>query len=140
MNRYIMNRYSEKGYHVKENSPVYYTKNVDKTVKWFEAILGWYYNIAKRDERGNGRCGAVFEMVPDVELTYSAPLNGFQMYSGEPRKGLISFMQVKGIEQMHSYIISQGWKELTEIVPQPTGGKAFDLTTIDGCIIRVFEN
>lgn len=36
----IMQRLKERGYTVKENGPVYYTKNMDKTAKWFEDILG----------------------------------------------------------------------------------------------------
>lgn len=50
-----MSRFSEKGYFVRENAPVYFTKNMDNTVKWFEDILGWYSNIVERDEQGNGR-------------------------------------------------------------------------------------
>lgn len=31
----------ERGYLVKENGTVYYEKNMDKTIKWFEYVLGW---------------------------------------------------------------------------------------------------
>ena len=137
--RLHMRRFSEKGYYVKENAAVYFTKNMDDTVKWFEDILGWYSNIVERDEQGNGCYGAVFEMIPEVEKTHMAPFTGFHMFYGEPSKEVISFMQVQGIEKMHDYITAKGWDKITEIVHQPWGGKTCEITTIDGYIIRIFE-
>ena len=49
-----MSRFSEKGYFVKENAPVYLTEDMSKTVKWFEEIMGWYGNVVENDEQGNG--------------------------------------------------------------------------------------
>lgn len=134
-----MSRFGEKGYYVKENAAVYFTKNMDDTVKWFEDILGWYSNIVERDEQGRGCYGAVFEMLPEVEKTHMAPFTGFHMFYGEPSKEVISFMQVQGIEKMHEYITAKGWDKITEIVHQPWGGKTCEITTIDGYIIRIFE-
>ena len=62
-----------------------------------------------------------------------------QMFYGEPESRLISFMQVKGIERMHDYVVSNGWDKITEVEPQPWGGKTCSLTTIDGYIINIFE-
>ena len=134
-----MSRFGEKGYYVKENATVYFAKNMDDTVKWFEDILGWYSNIVERDEQGRGCYGAVFEMIPEVEKTHMAPFTGFHMFYGEPSKEVISFMQVQGIEKMHEYITAKGWDKITEIVHQPWGGKTCEITTIDGYIIRIFE-
>lgn len=134
-----MSRFSEKGYYVKENAPVYFTKNMDNTVKWFEDILGWYSNIVERDEQGTGCYGAVFEILPEVEITHLAPFTGIHMFFGEPENRVISFMQVQGIEKMHQYITSKGWDKITEIVIQPWGGKTCELTTVDGYVIRIFE-
>ena len=134
-----MSKYSEKGYFVKENAPVYLTLDMDRTAKWFEEILGWYYNIVERDENGQGCYGAVFEMVPEVEVTHLAPFTGFQMFYGNPEERVISFMQVQGIEKMREYIISKGWTKITEVILQPWGGKTCSLTTVDGYIINIFE-
>lgn len=134
-----MSRFSEKGYYVKENAPVYFTKNMDNTVKWFEDILGWFGNIVERDEQENGCYGAVFEILPEVEITHLAPFTGIHMFFGEPENRVISFMQVQGIEKMHQYITSKGWDKITEIVIQPWGGKTCELTTLDGYVIRIFE-
>ena len=77
-----MSRFSEKGYVVKENAPIYLTLDMDKTAKWFEDVLGWYSNIVERDSSGKGCYGVVFDMVPEVELVHLAPFTGFQMFCG----------------------------------------------------------
>ena len=33
-------KFSEKGYFVKENAPIYLTVDMEKTAKWFEDVLG----------------------------------------------------------------------------------------------------
>ena len=134
-----MSRFSEKGYVVKENAPIYMTLDMDKTAKWFEEVLGWYSNIVERNEAGKGCYGVVFDMLPEVELVHLAPFTGFQMFCGEPVPHAISFMQVKGIEKMHDYVVSNGWEKITEVVTQPWGGKTCSITTIDGYVINVFE-
>jgi len=134
-----MSKFSDKGYFVKENAPIYLTMDMDRTAKWFEDVMGWYSNIVERDKNGNGCYGVVFDMVPEVELVHLAPFTGFQMFSGTPEPRRISFMQVIGIEKMHDYIVSKGWGEITEIVTQPWGGKTCRVTTIDGYIIDIFE-
>ena len=134
-----MSMYGEKGYFVKENAPVYLTLDMDRTAKWFEEVLGWYYNIVERDENGQGCYGAVFEMLPEIEVTHLAPFTGFQMFYGSPEERVISFMQVQGIEKMHEYIISKGWDKISEVVQQPWGGKTCSLITVDGYVINIFE-
>ena len=134
-----MSKFSEKGYFVKENSPIYLTMDMDRTVKWFEDTLGWYSNIVERDSDGNGCYGVVFDMLPEIELTQLAPFTGMQIFKGQPEHRLISFMQVKGIEKMHDYIILNGWNEITEVQTQPWGGKTCSLTTVDGYVINIFE-
>ena len=134
-----MSRFSNKGYYVKENAPIYHTQDMNRTAKWFEDVLGWYSNIVEKDGDGNGLYGVVFDMIPEVEAVHLAPFTGFQMFRGEPEKNTISFMQVQGIEKMRDYIVSNGWDEITEVVTQPWGGKTCSLTTIDGYIINIFE-
>ena len=134
-----MSRFSEKGYFVKENAPVYLTEDMNATAKWFEDVLGWYSNIVERDADGKGRYGVVFDMLPEVELVHLAPFTGLQMFCGKPEERVISFMQVIGIEKMYEYITSKGWDKITEVEIQPWGGKTCSLTTIDGYIINIFE-
>ena len=134
-----MSKFIEKGYFVKENTPIYFTSDMDRTAKWFEKVLGWYSNIVERDCNGNGCYGVVFDMLPEVELTHLAPFTGMQMFSGTPEPRMISFMQVSDIQKMYNYITSNGWDKITEVTVQPWGGKTCSLTTIDGYIINIFE-
>ena len=131
-----MSKFSEKGYFVRENAPVYLTMNMDRTAKWFEDVLGWYSNIVERDNEAKGCYGVVFDMLPEVDLVHLAPFTGMQMFLGQR---VVSFMQVKGIEKMYDYVTSKGWEQITEVETQPWGGKSCSLTTIDGYIINIFE-
>ena len=45
-----LSKFSEKGYFVKENAPIYLTLDMDRTAKWFEEILGWYSKYWKTSE------------------------------------------------------------------------------------------
>ena len=133
-----MSRFNEKGYYVKENAPIYCTNDMDATAKWFEDVLGWYSQIVAWDAEGKGSYGVVFDMLPEVEHTHLAPFTGFQLFTGTPVPHLISFMQVSDVEKMHQWIVSKGWKQVTEMVMEPWGSKTFVLTTIDGYTIKVF--
>lgn len=134
-----MSRFSEKGYFVKENAPIYFTRDMDKTAEWFQKAMGWYSNIVERDAAGGGTYGVVFDMLPEIECTHLAPFTGFQLFCGTPENRIISFMQVQNIKKMREYILTNGWENITDIVEQPWGGKTCSLTTLDGYIINVFE-
>ncbi|MDE7405658.1 MAG: hypothetical protein K2M89_02140 [Clostridiales bacterium] len=134
-----MSKFSEKGYFVKENAPIYLTEDMDKTVRWFEEVMGWYSNIVERDDAGNGCYGVVFDILPEIEITHLAPFTGFQLFKDKPEPRAISFMQVQDIDKMYAYIKSKGWDKITKVVTQPWGGKTCSITTIDGYIINVFQ-
>ena len=134
-----MSRFTEKGYFVKENAPIYFTEDMNRTVKWFEDVMGWHSNIVERDQAGNGLYGVVFDMLPEVEATHLAPFTGFQMFCGKSEPRVLSFMQVQNIERMHAYITAKGWSKITQVETQPWGGKTCSITTVDGYIINVFQ-
>lgn len=134
-----MKRFTERGYIVRENGPVYFTLDMDKTVRWFEDILGWYSEIDERNEDGKGCYGCVYSIPTEIEVTHLAPFTGIHVFYGEPKQEMICFMHVQGIEKMYEYIISKGWNEITEVVLQPWGGKSCVLTTVDGSKINIFE-
>ena len=133
-----MSRFAEKGYFVKENAPIYLTEDMNKTVGWFEEVLGWHSNIVEKDDNG-GLYGVVFDMLPEIEATHLAPFTGFQLFRGKPEQRIISFMQVQNIEEMYSYVVSKGWDKITQIETQPWGGKTCSITTVDGYTINVFQ-
>lgn len=129
----------ERGYTVKENGPVYYTKDMDRTAKWFEDVLGWCAGIDQRDEYGNGIYGCLMPLPAEILNMTLMPFNGFHMFSGEPSQQTVAFMRVDNIEKLYAFVKANGWTQISEITKQHWGGKECDITTIDGGTIRFFE-
>lgn len=129
----------QRGYSVKENGPVYYTRNMDKTAKWFENVLGWYVNIDERNKDGMGTYGCSLPIPGELVNMKITTFNGIHMFFGEPSKRTVAFMRVEGIEQLYSFVKKNGWDQITEIKTQQWGGKECDVTTIDGSIMRFFQ-
>ncbi len=134
-----MKEFSKRGYQVRENGAVYYTKDMDRTAEWFRDILGWYYEIDARDEEGKGSYGCVFSIPHEIEELHIAPFTGIHMFYGEPLKGMAAFMLVQGIDQLYEFVKKNGWEQITEVQLQPWGSKTCDVTTIDGSVLRFFE-
>lgn len=129
----------ERGYTVKENGPIYYTKNMDKTAKWFEDVLGWYTGIDQRDENGDGLYGVLLPLPEEILNMTLMPFNGIHMFFGEPAKQTVAFMRVDNIENLCAFVKKNGWTQISEIKEQHWGGKECDVTTIDGGTIRFFQ-
>lgn len=129
----------ERGYSVVENGPVYYTKNMDRTAKWFEETLGWYSGIDARDENGDGTYGCVLPIPDEVKNMGLIAFNGFHLFQGEPSDQVVAFMRVDNIEKLRKFVAASGWTKLSEISVQPWGAKECDVTTIDGGIMRFFQ-
>ncbi|MDE5546889.1 MAG: hypothetical protein K2I88_05440 [Anaeroplasmataceae bacterium] len=134
-----MSKFTEKGYFVKENAPIYFTEDMNKTIKWFENVMGWYSNVVEKDSTGNGAYGVVFDILPEIEITHLAHFTGFQLFKGTPEPRMLSFMQVQNIDKMYSYVVSKGWDKITPVKTEPWGGKTCNITTIDGYIIKIFQ-
>lgn len=134
-----MNEFSERGYVVKETGAVYYTQDMDRTVKWFIEVLGWYGQIEARDENNLGTYGCVNNIPIEFEALHIAPFTGIHMFKGEPLKMMVGFMLVQGVEQLYRFVKKNGWNHITEVQEQPWGGKTCSVTTIDGSILTFFE-
>lgn len=134
-----MQKFTERGYTVKENGPVYYTKNMDKTAKWFEDVLGWYAGIDQRNDGGDGIYGCLLPLPGEVHNMTLVPFNGFHMFYGEPSTQTVAFMKVDSIEKLHSFIKKNGWSKISEIETQHWGGRECAVTTIDGGVMRFFQ-
>lgn len=135
----IMQGLKERGYTVKENGPIYYTKDMDKTGKWFEDVLGWYAGIDDRNGNGEGTYGCLLPLPVEMFNMTLTPFNGFHMFYGEPVKQTIAFMRVNNIENFYDFVKKNGWTQISGITQQHWGGKECDVTTIDGGIIRFFQ-
>lgn len=135
-----MSKFSERGYVVRENGPIYFTKDMDKTVKWFEDVLGWYGDIVARDSDGNGDYGCIFDYPSEVAVAHLTPFRGFHLFTGEPTKGVAGFLMIDGIDAMHKLVKGSGWNQISDITSQPWGARECSITTIDGCVLRFFES
>jgi AraC family transcriptional regulator len=134
-----MSKFSERGYVVRENGPVYFTRDMEKTVKWFEEVLGWFGDVAGRDEKGNPVYGCVFDYPGEVAVAHLTPFRGFHLFMGEPVKGVAGFLMIEGLDAFHTLVKKNGWKQITDIEPQGWGARECRVTTPEGSILRFFE-
>jgi len=134
-----MQAYSERGYYVKENAPVYFTPDMEKTCDWFRDVLGWYGDIAGRSSDGTAEYGCVFNYPGELIVSGLTPFRGIHMFRGEASKGVVGFIRVQGLEKFRQVVLKNGWRQISEIKPQHWGANECSITTVDGCIIRVFE-
>ena len=128
-----MQNFSERGYYVKENAPVYFTPDIEKTSAWFRDILGWYGDIC-----GEGY-GCVFDYPGELIVAGLTPFRGIHLFHGEPSIGVVGFINVQGLEKLRQMVIDNGWNQISDITPQHWGANECSVTTIDGSILRFFE-
>ena len=134
-----MSKFSERGYVVRENGPVYFTQDMDATLQWFQDVLGWYGDVVARDSAGKGVYGCVFDYPGEVAVAHLTPFRGFHLFPGEPAKGVAGFLMVEGLDALHRIVKAAGWTQITDIQPQAWGARECSITTPDGCVLRFFE-
>lgn len=132
-------KYSERGYYVQENAPVYKTKDMDKTCKWFRDVLGWYGDVIARDDSGTPMYGCIFDYPGELMDSNIAPWRGIHMLTGDPIKGVAGFINIKGLDKLYNLVKENGWSKISEIETQAWGARECAITTPDGCILRFFE-
>lgn len=134
-----LEKYKSRGYSVIETEMIYYSPDMDKTVKWFEDILGWYGNVMDRNEQGIGVYGFVSDL--PQEIMYSGAVNArtIHLWYGDTPQKVIAFVKVKSIEKMRGYVVEQCWTKISEIYDSALSPKTCDVTTIDGSILYFFE-
>lgn len=134
-----MTRYGKRGYYVKENAPVYFTKDMERTYKWFCDVLGWYGDVCGRDDNGMPVYGCVFDYPGELIVTNLTPFRGIHLFHGEPIKGVVGFINIQGLSMFHQFVRDNGWTQITEIEEQSWGAKECHVTTIDGSVLTFFE-
>lgn len=131
--------YSQRGYYVRENAPVYFTKDIQRTCDWFCDILGWYGDIILDGEGNTASYSCVFDYPTELMVSGLTPFRGIHLFLGEPVQGVVGFIMVQGLEKLREMVINKGWKQVSGIEPQPWGANEFRITTIDGSVLRFFE-
>ncbi len=135
----MQERIRQRGYTVGDVGSVYLTSDMDKTVKWFEEVLGWYAGVEMRDDRGNPTYGCAMPFSGELVHLGITSFNGIFLLPGETPKCLISMMGVKNIDNLYNHVKKSGWKHITEVTTESWGARACNITTIDGCTLRFFE-
>ena len=120
-----MQAYSERGYYVKENAPVYFTPDLDKTCEWFRDVLGWYGDIAARSEDGTAIYGCVTDYPGELVIAGLAPYRGFHLFRGEPSNGVVGFIMVQGLERFRAFGKFRFAKEIVFHSAEPMTAERF---------------
>ena len=89
LNRFLkgagtMEKWKDRGYSVRENAPIYYTRDMDATAKWFEEVLGWHASIEQRDEQGRGTYGCILPFPSEIKAMTMTPSTGSTCFSVSP--------------------------------------------------------
>lgn len=100
-----MQKWEERGYTVRENAPLYHTRDMDRTAKWFEDVPGWYAGIDARNEKGEGVYGCLMPLPVEMLHMTLAPFNGFHMFFGEPAKQTVAFLRVDSIDELRAFVV-----------------------------------
>ena len=125
------------GHFVIENAAVYYTNDMDATIRWFEKVLEWPGKIEARDETGKGTYGLIEPHIKSNSLGNRSPY--MQLMRGEPSKTVTGFMKVWGLNNLRQRTIDNGWTKMTPIEEQFWGANLFTMTTGDGSLITFYE-
>ena len=125
------------GHVVIENAAIYYTDDMDVTLRWFERVLGWSGVIEARDESGKGAYGLVLPNLPAYSAGNRSPY--MQLMRGTPLETEVGFIKVWGLSNLRQRAIEKGWKQLTPIERQFWGADLFIMTTCDGSLLRFYE-
>jgi hypothetical protein len=125
------------GYNIRANAAIYYTNDMDATLRWFDKILEWPGVIEARDKSGNGTYGLIEPHKKTYTPGNSSPY--LQLMRGEPSRTVTAFMLVWGLNNLRQRAIDNGWTKVTPIEEQFWGANLFDMTTCDGSIIRFCE-
>lgn len=136
----MQERIKQRGYTVGNVGSVYLTSNMDQTAKWFEEVLGWYAGVEVRDADGNPTYGCSMPFSGELVHLGVTSFNGIFLLPGKTPQCLISMMSVKCIDNLYNHVKKSGWTHITEVTTEAWGAKACDITTIDGCVLRFFEN
>lgn len=136
-----MERMKKRGYTIKEHAaPVYHTKDMDKTAKWFVDVLGWYADVDARDENGVGTYGCAMSFPGEIAHAGVGNFDGIHLFYGEPQKTTVAFIGVSNIVNLYSFVKGNGWDQITEVSPpQPWGARVCFVTTIDGSVLQFTE-
>ncbi|MGC6769717.1 hypothetical protein ACYSNR_15395 [Enterococcus sp. LJL128] len=119
---------------------VYYSPDIEKTLAWFDDILGWLTQVDRRDDNNQAVHG----------IAYTVPLQYFSnkfssnikihIFSGEPAKGVISFIPTTKLEKLVAFANRKKDCGCHCAVNQSEDGTLYThLKTIDGSVLTFYQ-
>jgi len=129
----------DREYFVKENVWIYYTPDMDQTLRWFEQVLGWNGKIFDRDDQGRGTYGFVSDIPSELIISGAVPFKGVHFWQGESIKQTVALIQVSNVDALYHFVTKNGWKQIGEIYKTGASPKTCNVKTIDGSILSFFE-
>lgn len=134
-----LEKYSERRYFVIETEMIYYTADMDKTVKWFKDVLGWYGDVIDRNEDGIGLYGFVSDLPQEIVCSGTVTAKTIHLWSGDAAEKVIAFIRVKNVDLLREFVIKQGWEKISEVYESGASPKTCDVTTVDGSVLWFYE-
>lgn len=134
-----LEKYNNRGYSIVETEMIYYSPDMDKTVKWFEDILGWYGNVFDRNEDNIGTYGFVSDLPQEIMYSGAVPARTIHIWHGDALERVIAFIKVRNVEKLRDFVIKHDWDKISDIYESGASPKTCDVTTIDGSVLWFFE-
>lgn len=132
-------QFAARGFYIKENVFIYYTQDMDKTLKWFQDTLGWYGRVIDRDASGQGTYGFLTDVPEEITQSFVVDFKGIHLWPGEPSTQTLALIQISDVSALREHVLRQGWTQVSDIHATGASGKTCELTTVDGSRLWFFE-
>jgi predicted enzyme related to lactoylglutathione lyase len=113
--------------------------SVEKTVEWYETILGWKGGFDVYDKNNNCLFGEVVTKTAGYEKEQG--IIGFNLArsdSGIEECGCNwqALIYVDDVQSVYQRVLENGWSVESDLEDQPWGGRTFNLVDLNGVRLR----
>ncbi len=133
---------SERGYLVNYIDIMLHTDSVDKTLEWYNNVLGWNACPGYFDESGKCIYGCVTPDEKNSIINGTRQFTGFHIRKGEfseHKCGILPLVTVEDLEFLLAKIKKSGWKDVSEINNEEWGARTITVKDLNGYVIQFLE-
>jgi len=143
-----LKKHSLNGYIVSGVDVMLKAVSVDKTLEWYEKVLGWKAHKGMFDENGACCYGCVTLDDKDPIVSGTRGFHGFHIGAGgdaktagaaEKGSGVLPMITVDGLENLKKRIEKSGWKEYSGIEDEGFGANTLTIKDLNGYTIKFLE-
>jgi len=149
-----LKKHSLNGYIVSCVDVMLKAASVDKTLEWYEKVLGWKAHKGMFDENGACCYGCVTLDDKDPIVSGTRGFHGFHIGAGgtsaaggdaeaggtaEKGSGVLPMITVDGLENLKKRIEKSGWKECSGIEDEGFGANTLTIKDLNGYTIKFLE-